>query len=60
MEIEEIRQVFLSVDEMKEHFLNSTPQEEILPYWVYTPGAQIPEELKGIYSEEEYPPAPAE
>ncbi len=50
----------LSVDMQKEIFLDSTPQEEILPYWVYTPGAQIPEELKGIYSEADYPPAPAE
>jgi hypothetical protein len=50
----------LSVDMQKEIYLDSTPQEEILPYWVFTPGAQIPEELKGIYSEADYPPAPAE
>ena len=60
MELESTRQTFLPVDFMKEVFLNSTPQEEIMPFWVFTPGAQIPEELKGIYSEEEYPPAPAE
>ena len=50
----------LSEEQIVDLIINSTPQDEIIPFWVYTPGAQIPEELKGIYSEEEYPPAPAE
>ena len=42
-------------------FLNkSTPQEKILLFGVYTFRAQIPKELQGIYSEADYPPAPAE
>ena len=59
-ELERRRQMVLPMDFMKDVFLNSTPHEEIMPFWVYFPGAQIPEELKGIYSEADYPPAPAE
>ena len=58
--INQMRDTRVPISQYKQAFLNSTPQEEILPCWVFTPGAQIPEELKGIYSEEEYPPAPAE
>ena len=58
--IDQLRDTRVPIEQYKQAFLNSTPQEEILPFWVFTPGAQIPEELKGIYSEEEYPPAPAE
>ena len=50
----------ISKEEIVDLIIKSTPQEKIIPFWVYTPGAQIPEELKGFYSEEEYPPAPAE
>lgn len=58
--INDMRETRVSIEQYKQAFLNSTPQEEILPLWVFTPGAQIPEELKGIYSEADYPPAPAE
>ena len=31
-----------------------------MPFWLYTPGAKIPDELKELYPESVYPPAPAE
>ena len=51
---------FLSREQIVDLIISSTPQEKIVPFWVYTPGATIPDELKGIYSEADYPPAPAE
>ena len=56
----EVRDTVLMLEDQSQIFLNSTPQEEIMPFWVYTPGAQIPEELKAFYSEADYPPAPTE
>ena len=55
-----ISNTILSVDMQKEIYLDSTPQDEIMPYWIFTPGAQIPEDLKEIYSEADFPPALAE
>ncbi len=57
---EAVLYTLLSKEQIVDLIIDSTPQDEIIPFWVYTPGAQIPEELKGIYSEEDYPPAPAE
>ena len=49
----------LSEEKIIDLIIKSTPQEKIIPFWVYTPGAKIPDILKGIYSETDYPPAPA-
>ena len=49
--------VKITYEELIKLIIESTPQEEIIPFWTYTPGAKIPEELKGLYSEVDYPPA---
>ena len=51
---------YLSKEQVIDLIIRSTPQDKIIPFWVYTPGAKIPEELKGIFSEKDFPPAPAE
>ena len=50
----------ITPDEIAKLYLDTVPDAYLMPFWVYTPGAQIPDGLKGIYSEADYPPAPAE
>ena len=55
----EVSIAFLTEEEISDIIIGSTPQAKIIPFWIYTPGAKIPDELKGLYLESAYPPAPA-
>lgn len=54
-----VEDITLTTDEIERVIIDSTPTDEIIPFWVYTPGATIPEELANIYSAEQYPPMPS-
>ncbi len=40
---------FYSKDQIIDLYINSTPQEDMLPFWFCVPDAKIPEELKEFY-----------
>lgn len=52
-------QTILTKDDLIYLYLDTTPQENIPPFWIYTEGATIPDELIGIYTNGVIPtPAP--
>ena len=51
----ELLNTIYSVIQYVDLYINSTPDDEILPFWYYTPNTKMPEELKGIYEDVRFP-----
>lgn len=50
-QINKLIKTFYLNEQLMDLFINSTPTEDMLPFWFYVPNTKMPEELNGYYSD---------